>query len=158
MAMNNNLSSVFVDTNVLVYANLAHSPFHQLAITNLDNLNQQGVDLWISRQILREYLAAMSRLNTLTIALPLPSLANDVKDFTTQFEIAEDNQQVTEELLKLFSAIAMGGKQVHDANIVATMLVYGIERLLTHNVSDFVRFSHLITIIPLVTPNAATNT
>jgi predicted nucleic acid-binding protein len=129
-----------------------------LAITNLNNLNQQGVDLWISRQILREYLAAMSRLNTLTIALPLPSLANDVKDFTAQFEIAEDNQQVTEELLKLFSAIAMGGKQVHDANIVATMLVYGIERLLTHNVADFVRFSHLITIIPLVTPNAATTT
>ncbi|MEH2170887.1 MAG: hypothetical protein V7K41_30400 [Nostoc sp.] len=45
--------------------------------------------------------------------------------------------------------IFSGGKQVHDANIVATMLVYGIPQLLTHNTSDFARFSGLITVLPL---------
>lgn len=108
--MNSNSSTVFIDTNILVYANLAHSPFHQSAVTILNVLNQQGVDLWISRQILREYLAAMSRLNTLTIALPILSLAEDVKEFAAQFELAKDNQQVTEQLLKLFSTISIGGK------------------------------------------------
>lgn len=150
---NRDLPAVFVDTNILVYANLAHSPFHQLAVSNLTTLDEQGTDLWVSRQILREYLAAMSRMHTLTVALPIPALANDIREFDTQFEIAEDNYQVTEELLKLFSTIAMGGKQVHDANIVATMLVYGISHLLTHNVSDFLRFSHLITVLPLVAPD-----
>jgi len=43
----------------------------------------------------------------------------------------------------------IGGKQVHDANIVATMLVYGIPRLLTANPSDFARFAHLLTVEPL---------
>jgi len=45
--------------------------------------------------------------------------------------------------------ITIGGKQVHDANIVATMLVYGIPQLLTHNPSDFARFSGLISVLPL---------
>ena len=63
---NRDLPAVFVDTNILVYANLAHSPFHQLAVANLTTLDEQGTDLWVSRQILREYLAAMSRLHTLT--------------------------------------------------------------------------------------------
>jgi len=34
----------------------------------------------------------------------------------------------------------IGGKQVHDTNIVATMQAYGIPALLTHNTKDFERF------------------
>jgi hypothetical protein len=48
------------------------------------------------------------------------------------------------------SAAPVGGKQVHNANIVATMLAHGIPRLFTHNVADFNRFSTLIEILPLV--------
>ena len=40
----------------------------------------------------------------------------------------------------------IGGKQVHDANIVATMLVYGIPCLLTHNARDFERFGDMVTV------------
>ena len=69
--------------------------------------------------------------------------------FSSYFHIAENTALVTERLLKLMTEINIGGKQVHDANIVATMLVYGIPRLLTHNIGDFARFSELITILPL---------
>ena len=41
------------------------------------------------------------------------------------------------------------GKQVHDANIVATMLAHGIDMLLTLNVDDFKRFEDKITLISL---------
>ena len=44
----------------------------------------------------------------------------------------------------------IGGKQIHDANVVATMLASGIPALLTHNVSDFDRFRNLIQVISLV--------
>ncbi len=40
--------------------------------------------------------------------------------------------------------IPVGGKKIHDANIVATCLAYGIPRLLTQNHSDFQRFEHLV--------------
>jgi len=50
----------------------------------------------------------------------------------------------------LLLTIPVGGAQIHDANIVATMEVYGIGRLLTHNTTDFARFGGLITVVPLV--------
>ena len=45
-------------------------------------------------------------------------------------------------LLALLSA----GRQVHDADIVATMLANSIERLLTFNASDFRHFASLISV------------
>ncbi len=47
--------------NILIYANLARSPFHRVAQERLTVLDEQGINLWISRQVLREYLAAMTR-------------------------------------------------------------------------------------------------
>lgn len=46
---------------------------------------------------------------------------------------------VAETLIALCRAIPMGGKQVHDANIVATMLAHGTRRLPTFNTADFRR-------------------
>ena len=43
----------------------------------------------------------------------------------------------------------IGGAQVHDANIVATMQVYEIGQLLTNNGADFARFSEAIAVLPL---------
>ncbi|MGE0820473.1 MAG: hypothetical protein AB7G75_06540 [Candidatus Binatia bacterium] len=44
--------------------------------------------------------------------------------------------------------ILLGGKQVHDANIVATMLVHNIPTLLTNNTDDFAPSAHLVTVLP----------
>ena len=52
---------VFVDTNVLMYAELTASPFHPQAVAKLAALRAAGHELWISRQVVREYLAGMSR-------------------------------------------------------------------------------------------------
>lgn len=142
-------NAVFIDTNILVYANLALSPFHIQATERLRSLAEQGIDLYISRQTLREYLAAMTRRSDLTGTIPIESLVADVRYFASYFRLVEDNSLVTARLLTIMAEIPIGGKQVHDANIVATMLVYGIPQLLTHNTSDFARFSELITVLPL---------
>ena len=47
----------------------------------------------------------------------------------------------------MLSACPTGGKQIHDANIVATMLAHGVKAILTHNRKDFIRFEEFITII-----------
>ena len=47
---------------------------------------------------------------------------------------------VTESLMSLCREVPVGGRQIHDANIVATMLAHGENRLLTFNASDFRRF------------------
>ena len=42
--------------------------------------------------------------------------------------------------------VPTGGKQVHDANIVATMIAYDVRTLLTYNLDDYKRFSGFIEI------------
>ena len=69
--------------------------------------------------------------------------------FLTAYVLAENGPAVTALLLTLLRRVRIGGKQVHDANIVATMLAYGVTRLLTFNAADFRRFGSRI---ELVTP------
>ena len=63
------------------------------------------------------------------------------------FEILEDGPQVMDTLARLCREIPVGGKQVHDANIVATMLAHGERCLLTFNIRDFRRFAAHIDIV-----------
>ena len=141
---------VLVDTNVLIYHQIARSPFYAAARNQLRDLSAAGHALWVNRQILREYLAATSRPGTVTPPLSMTALIADVRTFQARFFIAEDGPAVTVHLLSLLTSIPCGGKQIHDANIVATMLAHGIPRLLTHNVADFSRFAGIITVVPLV--------
>ena len=139
----------FVDTNVLVYSSVATAPLYHGAQQAIQHLVAAGVELWISRQVLREYLATLSRLQTYSNPLPMPTLVADIQFFEQRFHIAEDGPQVTAQLPNLLSQVPVGGKQIHDTNIVATMQVHGIGRLLTHNAADFARFAGIITVIPV---------
>ncbi len=143
-------NSAFVDTNILVYASIPESPFHLVALNAIQALEQAGTELWISRQVLREYLATLTRPQAFTEPIPIASLLSEIRFFVNRFRVAEDSPQVTERLLTLMEQVPVGGRQVHDANIVATMQAYGIDQLLTHNIADFNRFSELITVLPLV--------
>jgi toxin-antitoxin system PIN domain toxin len=146
----------FIDTNVLVYANTKQSPMHDRALAALRQLWDGGADLWISRQVLREYLAVMTRPQLFATPLPIEAAIQDIRAFQAHFRIADDGPPVTENLLMLLREVVVSGKQVHDANVVATMLTYGIEHLLTHNTIDFIRFSPYITILSLETTGPTT--
>lgn len=136
---------LFLDTNVLVHANAGNSPWHQLALTAVESRRRAGVELWISRQVLREYLAVVTRPQLWATPLTPPVAAARARFFEQSFRVAEDGPDVTSQLLRLIDEVGSAGKQVHDANIVATMLAHGLDRLLTFNTSDFARFAHLVT-------------
>lgn len=143
------VNRLFVDTNVLVYASVASAPLHQTALSAILHHSNAGTELWISRQVLREYVATVTRPQTYAAPISAILAATDVQQFQSQFDIAEDGPAVTANLVTLLQTVAIAGKQVHDANIVATMQAYNIQQLLTHNVRDFSRFSHLITVLTL---------
>ncbi|CAN5581013.1 type II toxin-antitoxin system VapC family toxin [soil metagenome] len=141
---------VFVDTNVLVYATVTTAPAHTAARQALADRRASGTELWISRQVLREYVAVLTRPQSFTRPASMTDVAADVRSFERQFRVADDTAPVTEQLLQLLEEVPKGGKQVHDVNIVATMLVHGVTTLLTGNASDFARFEPRITVEPLV--------
>jgi predicted nucleic acid-binding protein len=132
-------SAVFLDTNVLVYLTFAHFPLHAAARRHIAELERLPVWFWISRQVLREFLAVTTRPGFLAPLPPVSFLAATLVGFESRFEVAEDDSNVTALLLQLVEKPGAQGRQVHDANIVATMLRYGIQYLLTHNTSDFDR-------------------
>ena len=140
--------AVFLDTNVLVHANVAESPMHQVALQAIETRYSAGVELWVSRQVLREYLAVLSRPQTFSRPQPAVTLAARIRYFAERFCVADEGRDVTERLLALVEQIPMGGSQIHDANI-ATMQAYGLGHLLTENTDDFGRFGELITVWPL---------
>ena len=144
-------SAMFVDANVLIYAGLASSPFHSVARRRLVEAHAAGTRLWISGQIVREYLVAITRGQTFSKPVSPADAAASAKTIASQFTVANDTGDVGQQLLELVSQFDVKGKQVHDANVVATMLIHGVRRLLTHNVADFERFATLIEIVPLLT-------
>ncbi len=50
----------------------------------------------------------------------------------------------------LLRKFPIAGRQIHDANIVATMMAHGVSRLLPHDTKDFERYADFITVVPLV--------
>ena len=138
----------FVDTNVLIYAAAEGAPFHDRARAGLVRL-AANERLSISRQILREYLAAMTRPQTWGKPLSLAGAMADATAFANRFGVLEDGPAVWDQLCELSRHYAFAGRQVHDANIVATMLAHGEGRLLTFNTGDFLRFGALIELVGL---------
>ena len=65
------------------------------------------------------------------------------------FAVLEDGPGVMEILTALCREVPIAGKQVHDANIVATMLTHGERRLLTFNTRDFRRYGDRIDLIDM---------
>ena len=63
------------------------------------------------------------------------------------FMIADETEPVMQNLFALLENVPIGGKQVHDANIVATMQAIGVKHLFTLNLADFKRFESFITLI-----------
>ena len=145
---------VFLDTNILVYAHFPPAPWHRDAVEALRRFAAAGAACWVSRQVLREYLAAVTRPQQWQQPQPVESALADVRDFQRRFRVANEGPEVTARLLALLAEVPTRGRRIHDVNIVATMLVYGVRRVLTHNTDDFVRCAAFIEVIPLLPPPA----
>jgi predicted nucleic acid-binding protein len=141
------VSHLFVDTNILVFATDADSPFQSAAETELEQWRKQGTHLYIGVQVLREYLAVTTRPASGQVAPPdYPAILGNMASFRSEFHVLEDTRLASEKLGEMVQRFAVKGRQVHDANIAASMLIHGLQHLLTHNASDFTRFSPLITV------------
>ena len=138
---------MFIDTNVLVMSRIPGAPDHQAARSSLERAFRDPEPLRISRQVIREYLSVVTRPQTWPVAITCEEALADVSRLIGSFEILEDGPHVTDLLLALYREVPVGGKQIHDANIVATMLAHGERRLLTFNGSDFRRYGDRIELV-----------
>lgn len=144
-------NSLFIDTNILVYAAVKNAPMHTVAMNALSELQANKTPCYISRQVLREFMCIMTRPHSFQPTPDVITMIAQVKYLENHMHVLEDDHHTTQTLLGLLEKYIVGGKRIHDANIVATMVVHEIPRLFTHNVRDFEVFSDLITVTPLHT-------
>ena len=142
---------MFVDTNVLVFARFQEAPGHRLARQHIQDVGESGEALHISRQVLREYLATVTRPQPWSPPIAMEPALADIAALENAFEILEDGPRATETLAALCREVSIGGRQIHNANIAATMLAHGERRLLTFNGDDFRRYGNRIELIGLET-------
>ena len=70
---------MFVDTNVLVKARILEAPNHGIARASLESAFGRPEPLRISRQVLREYLAVVTRPQTWAAAIAREEALRDLR-------------------------------------------------------------------------------
>lgn len=139
-----------LDTNVLLAATDEGRSEHARAIAALNDWPTAGTVLYTTGQILREYLSVATRPVRLNgLGLAPPDAVTNVRALRERLRFVPENDKVTGRLLTLLDHIDCAGKQVHDANVVATMLVHGIDTVVTMNVADFTRYDEHVRVISL---------
>ena len=145
------VDSLFVDTNILIYSLVQEMPLHQLSRSTLEKLLTEKIPLWISTQVVQESLAVLTRPNQFPQNISSADATEAIQDLLPNFQLAETTGAVTTRLLEIISIYDVKGKQIHDANIVATMQTYGLSNLLTANPNDFQRYQNRVTVFTLDT-------
>jgi predicted nucleic acid-binding protein len=135
-----------LDTNVLLAATDEGRAAHDQALKIINDWPGRGTTLYISGQIVREYLAVATRpAENNGLGLSLADALANARAFRGRTSLLAEDGKVADRLLTLLDDIACGGKQIHDANVVATMLVHGIDTIVTMNLDDFARFRRHVT-------------
>ncbi len=142
---------VFLDTNVLVAASVAEHPSHSAATALLAKLTAEQIPFCISHQVCREFLVVLTRKPVSGREFTVEEALQALDAWKSACVVLDESAAVLGELLALVRDHHVKGKQVHDANIVATMRSNGIARLATLNPADFKRFEDDIEIESVVT-------
>lgn len=139
----------FLDTNILLRHTVPEFPEHDIVREGVTRLAKQGAIFWISRQVLREFASTLTRPQTFGSPLKTDDVAQRVENIAKTLNVADETARVTRNWIALLKQYDIGGKQIHDANIVATMQTHKISLLVTLNIADFKRFESLIMLVSL---------
>lgn len=135
-------SRVLVDTNVLVYSTVKSCPKFREARAWLDQMLKRGDSLVLIPQIIREYLVVLTRGKVFTETFTIDQVLREIEAILKTVAVLDETVQVAEQLRALVRKHNVQGKSVHDANLVAAMLTYGVQRLATYN-AYFRRFTEI---------------
>lgn len=141
---------IFLDTNVLLAASDESRREHMQAREALTGWPAAGTVLYLSGQVIREYLAVATRPVRLNgLGMTQTEAVRNARVFRARSSVLVEDAGVNDQLLALLDSVSCTGKNVHDANLVATMLAHGIDTLLTSNIDDFARYGDVVTVVSL---------
>lgn len=141
---------VMLDTNVLLAATDEGRAEHSDALIILNRWPGGNTTLCTSGQILREYLTVTTRpISQNGLGLKPSAAVDNVRAIRQRTTLLPDDPRVTDRLLRLLDDVECGNKRIHDANVVATMLVHGVGTVVTMNTGDFECFASYVSLLEL---------
>ncbi len=130
------------DTNILLRFAYRPDPKHELALSAIRKLTKSGNKIHILPQTCVEFWNAFTRPASQNgFGITFQRTQHSLRLIERIFPLLPDNERVHEKWRELVFDIGVSGKQVHDARIVAAMLVHQVTHILTFNTSDFARYS-----------------
>ncbi len=142
-------TKVLVDTNVLLEATDEGRPLHSQALALFLNAPDDGVDLFIGTQVVREYLVVATRpVENNGLGMSPATALDNMERFRKRASLIAESLRAGEVFLQWARRFEIRGKKLHDLQILATASVAGMDALITANEQDFPESSPL-TILPL---------
>ena len=140
---------ILVDSNIVVRLFHHSSPQHQLALDAAEKLRLAKNQLCLAPQNFYEIWSVATRpANVNGLGLSFTQIQAEVVNLKKFYDRLDETSVVFIEWEKLVALHAIVGKNVHDAHLVAAMVVHGITHLLTFNQQDFQRFTNITVLTP----------
>lgn len=147
---------IAVDSNILVYAHRADSPFHEAALERIVSL-AEGAVLWaIPWPCLHEFLAIVTHPRIYAPPTPLARALDQIDAWVESpiLRLLAETETHWPKLRALLTHARIAGPQVHDARIVALCRQHGVRELWSAD-RDFGRFPELRVVNPLIPAGTA---
>jgi len=127
-----------VDTNILARLANAADAQHAVAAQAVVKLHQRSEALHLTPQVLIEFRSLATRPKAQNgLGLSAVDAEAQAAGFEASFPLLADTPDIYPAWKALVAALAIIGKRVHDARLVAVCHVHAVTHLLTLNVSDF---------------------
>jgi predicted nucleic acid-binding protein len=136
------------DTNILIRFINADDPLHTLVRRAVAALIARAGQLWYAQQSRREFWNVCTRpVAANGMGYTVNETRQALVEVDATFNRVPDVPTAGPEWDRLVTQYGVIGRAVHDAQLVASMLVNGITHILTLNVVDFARFAGEITVV-----------
>ena len=131
-----------VDTNVLLRFAVRNHPLHPTIRTAVRKLRAAGHRLRATPQNFIEFWNVATRpADRNGLGLTSGDADRFLHLVERLFPLLPDSPAVYPEWRRLVASFGVAGVQVHDARIVAAMIVHNVTHVLTFNTADFVRYA-----------------
>ncbi|NER23422.1 MAG: type II toxin-antitoxin system VapC family toxin [Symploca sp. SIO1C2] len=138
-----------IDTNVLLRSIQFGHPMQPQSQTALEHLLQDADQVCLASQNLIEFWNVCTRpLDKNGLGMSVQETYAELIRLEGIFSILPDTPYIYPQWKQLVEEHEVKGVNVHDAKLVAVMLVNGISHILTFNTEDFRRFSHITVVNP----------
>jgi toxin-antitoxin system PIN domain toxin len=131
-----------VDTNILIYAEIVSSPYHERARATLTDLAESNEPWAIPWPCIYEFLRVVTHPRVYHPPMPSKAAIQDLKRLfeSPSLILLNETDRHLDVLERLVMESGVSGNLIHDAHIAAICIEHGVSELLTAD-RDFSRFS-----------------